>query len=67
MPFQNSQVSSFSQGSNDNSWLKTQLKKLSKLDRLNYKEVVVKFWAAKIDEMPELAKILLAVPATQVL
>jgi len=46
------------------------LVELSKSDKLNYKEDVVKFWAAKIDEMSELfelAKILLTVPAIQVL
>jgi len=53
-----------------NSLLKTQLEEFSKLARVNYKEDIVQFWIARKDEMPELfelAKILLAVPATQVL
>jgi len=65
-------VSSSSQDStfNSNSLLKTQLEEFSKLARVNYKEDVVQFWIAKKDKMPELfelAKILLAVPATQIL
>jgi hypothetical protein len=46
------------------------LEDFSKSERLNYKEDIVKFWIEKKDEMPELfelAQILLAVPATQVL
>jgi len=67
---EDSQVASSSQDSNSNSLLKTQLEEFSKLARFNYKEDIVQFWIARKDEMPELfelAKILLAVPATQVL
>ena len=69
-PLENSQVASTSQVSNSNSLLKTQLEEFSKLDRLNYKEDIVRFQIARKDEMPELFEldnILLAVPATQVL
>eukprot|EP00102_Acyrthosiphon_pisum_P020344 XP_016657554.1 PREDICTED: uncharacterized protein LOC107882920 [Acyrthosiphon pisum] len=64
---QNSCMPSSSQDSN-NTTLKNNLEEFSKLDTLNYKEDIVKFWTAKKNEMPELfvlAQILLAVPATQ--
>lgn len=69
---QNSQhsISTINSSQGSNSILNSKLEDFGNINRLSYKEDIVNFWSENKNEMPELyqlAQILMAVPATQVL
>lgn len=69
---QNSQnsISTINCSQGSNSILNSKLEDFGNINRLSYKEDIVNFWSENKNELPELyqlAQILMAVPATQVL
>lgn len=69
---QNSQnsISTLNSSQGSNSILNSKLEDFGNISRLSYKKDIVNFWSENKNEMPELyqlAQILMAVPATQVL